>query len=107
MPAAMRGPPVAQALHEHRKGLGGDEGRQHIDQGDRGILVGVGQRLDGGLDGPLTQSLELGDGFQGLLAQGLVGRLDLGDQPVGTQVREKAHYFICGDGLGEPADYAI
>ena len=87
-----RGLPSTRPLHELREGLLADERGQHVDEGDGGVLVRLGQGAEDGLDRRRAQILQLGD--RPSACAGLCGvgrRPDLGDQPVGAQVREKAH----------------
>src|SRR5580658_7307180 len=83
------------AFHEPanvlREGLLAHESRQHVDKGLGRAFVGVRERPEYGLDGARTHLLQPLDCLFRRGACRIVGGPDLGDQPVSTQVREKAH----------------
>ena len=80
-----------QTAHELREGLLADERGEHLDERHGRVLVGFRQGAEDRLDGTRPDVLQPCD----RLLPGRACRIgrgpDLGDQPVGTQVREKAH----------------
>src|SRR5438105_3473797 len=80
-----------QAAHELWECLLADEPGEHLDECHCGGLVGIGQGGQHRLDGAGADILQPRDRLLRGRARGIIRRPDFGDQPVGTQVREKAH----------------
>jgi len=87
-----------QGLDVHRDRLGRGHAGEHVDQRNRGLLVGIRQCSKHRLDGGGAELLEPGDRLLGLGTQHVLGGLDLVDEAIGAEVVEKSHL---------PPDYAM
>ncbi len=80
-----------EPLHEQREGLLADQAAQCLDERQRRVLVGIRQSREHRFDRPGTEFCQSGHGLLSGRAGRIGGGSDLGDQPVGTQITEKAH----------------
>ena len=91
-PGDARGRPpvgVCHGLENLRQRSGVNQLRKDLDVGHGLALLGVGQRIDDRIDGARPKREQLLQGLLGRRGSRIAGRLDLGDEPIGTVVGEQ------------------